>query len=69
MRAVLTLSLLATYNHRFRGEKAAPDAVSPILWRQAQLNQQHGLFKVVEGVIKFGASTFPTSPFWKAIPD
>ena len=31
-------------------EKAAPDTVNPSLWRQAQLNRQHGLFKVVEGV-------------------
>jgi alkyl sulfatase BDS1-like metallo-beta-lactamase superfamily hydrolase len=41
-------------------EKAAPDTVNPSLWRQAQLNHQHGLFKVVEGFTKFGASTFPT---------
>src|SRR5215831_5630449 len=31
-------------------ENAAPDTVNPSLWRQAQLNHQHGLFKVVEGV-------------------
>jgi len=31
-------------------EKAATDTVNPSLWRQAQLNHQHGLFKVVEGV-------------------
>jgi alkyl sulfatase BDS1-like metallo-beta-lactamase superfamily hydrolase len=31
-------------------EKAAPDTVNPSLWRQAQLNHRHGLFKVVEGV-------------------
>src|SRR5499427_5074036 len=31
-------------------EKAAPDTVNPSLWRQAQLNYRHGLFKVVEGV-------------------
>src|SRR5450755_4281079 len=31
-------------------EGAAPDTVNPSLWRQAQLNHQHGLFKVVEGV-------------------
>ncbi len=29
---------------------AAPDSVNPSLWRQAQLNGIHGLFKVVEGV-------------------
>src|SRR5262249_42076593 len=31
-------------------DKAAPDTVNPSLWRQAQLNHQHGLFKVVDGV-------------------
>ena len=31
-------------------EGTAPDTVNPSLWRQAQLNHQHGLFKVVEGV-------------------
>src|ERR1700753_2047526 len=31
-------------------EKAAPDTVNPSLWRQAQLNHQHGLFKVVDRV-------------------
>ncbi len=31
-------------------EKATPDTVNPSLWRQAQLNHRHGLFKVVEGV-------------------
>src|SRR5262250_632511 len=30
-------------------EKTAPDTVNPSLWRQAQLNHQHGLSKVVEG--------------------
>ena len=28
----------------------APDSVNPSLWRQAQLNNQHGLFKVTEGI-------------------
>jgi alkyl sulfatase BDS1-like metallo-beta-lactamase superfamily hydrolase len=28
----------------------APDTVNPSLWRQAQLNRQHGLFKVVDGL-------------------
>src|SRR5262249_14746552 len=31
-------------------DKAATDTVNPSLWRQAQLNHKHGLFKVVEGV-------------------
>ncbi|MBI2382464.1 MAG: MBL fold metallo-hydrolase [Gammaproteobacteria bacterium] len=29
---------------------AAPDSVNPSLWRQAQLNNIHGLFKVTDGV-------------------
>jgi alkyl sulfatase BDS1-like metallo-beta-lactamase superfamily hydrolase len=29
---------------------AAPDSVNPSLWRQAQLNNIHGLFKVSEGI-------------------
>jgi len=41
-------------------ERTSPDTVNPSLWRQAQLNHQYGLFKVVEGFIKFKASTFPT---------
>ena len=31
-------------------EKDAPDSVNPSLWRQAQLNHSHGLFKVVDGL-------------------
>jgi alkyl sulfatase BDS1-like metallo-beta-lactamase superfamily hydrolase len=31
-------------------ERTSPDTVNPSLWRQAQLNHQHGLFKVVEGL-------------------
>jgi alkyl sulfatase BDS1-like metallo-beta-lactamase superfamily hydrolase len=31
-------------------EGTAPDTVNPSLWRQAQLNHRHGLFKVVEGI-------------------
>jgi len=31
-------------------EGTSPDTVNPSLWRQAQLNHQHGLFKVVDGV-------------------
>ena len=29
---------------------AAPDSVNPSLWRQAQLNDIHGLFKVADGI-------------------
>lgn len=32
------------------GEGTSPDSVHPSLWRQAQLNNVHGLFKVVDGV-------------------
>tara|TARA_B100001540_G_scaffold250646_1_gene226669 strand:+ start:25 stop:2052 length:2028 start_codon:yes stop_codon:yes gene_type:complete len=31
-------------------ESAAPDSVNPSLWRQARLNNIHGLFEVTEGV-------------------
>lgn len=31
-------------------EKEAPDTVNPSLWRQAQLNHLHGLFKVIDGL-------------------
>ena len=31
-------------------ENDAPDSVNPSLWRQAQLNHSHGLFKVVDGL-------------------
>jgi alkyl sulfatase BDS1-like metallo-beta-lactamase superfamily hydrolase len=31
-------------------DKDAPDSVNPSLWRQAQLNHLHGLFKVVDGL-------------------
>lgn len=33
-------------NHEFVTESAAPDTVHPGLWRQAQLNVNHGLFQV-----------------------
>lgn len=31
-------------------DKPAPDSVNPSLWRNAQLNMQHGLFEVTKGV-------------------
>lgn len=31
-------------------DKPAPDTVNPSLWRNAQLNMQHGLFKVTDGI-------------------
>ena len=34
----------------------APPTVNPSLWRLAQLNAIHGLFKVVDGCTRFAAS-------------
>ena len=31
-------------------EKSAPDTANPSLWRQAQLNANHGLFEVTDGI-------------------
>jgi len=36
--------------HAFVNESDAPDSVHPSLWRQAQLNWNHGLFEVADGV-------------------
>lgn len=33
-------------------DKAAPDTVNPSLWRNAQLNMQHGLFKVTDNIFQ-----------------
>ena len=41
------------WSHRdygFLDNDQAPDTVNPSLWRQAQLNHRHGLFKVVDGL-------------------
>ena len=35
------------YKNYIADDKAAPDTVNPSLWRNAQLNMQYGLFKVV----------------------
>ena len=32
------------------GNKKSPNTVNPSLWRNAQLNQIHGLFKVTDGI-------------------
>jgi alkyl sulfatase BDS1-like metallo-beta-lactamase superfamily hydrolase len=37
-------------DYGFLDNDQAPDTVNPSLWRQAQLNQRHGLFKVVDRV-------------------
>jgi alkyl sulfatase BDS1-like metallo-beta-lactamase superfamily hydrolase len=49
---------LTTY--AFLDREEAPDTVNPSLWRQARLNMHHGLFEVVPGVSRCGASTSPT---------
>ena len=36
--------------YKFLESDRAPDTVNPSLWRQAQLNQVHGLFKVTDRV-------------------
>lgn len=36
--------------YSFIGDGVAPDTVNPSLWRLAQLNCRHGLFKVVDGI-------------------
>lgn len=41
---------LAAYG--FLDEAQAPDTVNPILWRQAQLNREHGLFQVTERIFQ-----------------
>jgi alkyl sulfatase BDS1-like metallo-beta-lactamase superfamily hydrolase len=37
-------------NYSFIDNKKAPDSVNPSLWRQASLNNIHGLFKVTDGI-------------------
>lgn len=36
--------------YEFQNTETAPDTVNPSLWRQARLNNHHGLFEVVPGV-------------------
>jgi alkyl sulfatase BDS1-like metallo-beta-lactamase superfamily hydrolase len=36
--------------YEFINDAPAPDSVNPSLWRQAQLNNIHGLFKVADGI-------------------
>lgn len=36
--------------YQFINDASAPDSVNPSLWRQAQLNNIHGLFKVSDGI-------------------
>lgn len=36
--------------YSFLNEQDTPDTVNPSLWKNAQMNWQHGLFQVVEGV-------------------
>ena len=37
-------------DYSFLDREDSPDTVNPSLWRQAQLNHRHGLFKVVDGI-------------------
>ena len=39
---------LESYKSYIGLDKPAPDTVNPSLWRNAQLNMQHGLFKVID---------------------
>ncbi|MBB2494712.1 alkyl/aryl-sulfatase [Aquipseudomonas ullengensis] len=41
---------LESYKQYIGLDQAAPDTVNPSLWRIAQLNMQHGLFKVTERI-------------------
>lgn len=36
----------------FLDEERAPDTVNPILWRQARLNREHGLFQVTDRIFQ-----------------
>jgi alkyl sulfatase BDS1-like metallo-beta-lactamase superfamily hydrolase len=41
---------LESYKTYIGADKPAPDTVNPSLWRNAQLNMQHGLFKVTDKI-------------------
>lgn len=41
---------LAAYG--FLAEEQAPDTVNPLLWRQARLNREHGLFQVTKRIFQ-----------------
>lgn len=41
---------MESYKAFISADKAAPDSVNPSLWRNAQLNTIHGLFKVTDGI-------------------
>lgn len=41
---------LEQYKTYISKEKASPDTVNPSLWRNAQLNMEHGLFEVKKGI-------------------
>lgn len=40
---------MAAYSF-IKADKPAPDSVNPSLWRNAQLNMQYGLYKVIDGI-------------------
>lgn len=37
-------------DYAWQNDRTAPDSVNPSIWRQAQLNNIHGLFKVTDGI-------------------
>lgn len=43
---------LEQYKQYIRDDKPAPDSVNPSLWRNAQLNMHHGLFKVHDRIFQ-----------------
>src|SRR5690606_17989216 len=43
---------LEAYKKYIGDDKAAPDTVNPSLWRNAQLNMHHGLFKVHDRIFQ-----------------
>jgi alkyl sulfatase BDS1-like metallo-beta-lactamase superfamily hydrolase len=43
---------LEEYKKYISVDKPAPDTVNPSLWRNAQLNMQHGLFKVHDRIFQ-----------------
>tara|TARA_R110001592_G_scaffold54017_2_gene165511 strand:+ start:7730 stop:8257 length:528 start_codon:yes stop_codon:yes gene_type:complete len=43
-------SIWKSQNYSFIDNATAPNSVNPSLWRQASLNNIHGLFKVTDGI-------------------
>ena len=47
-------------DYAFLRADAAPATVNPSLWRRAQLNLKHGLFRVTDRIYRCAASISPT---------